>query len=247
MATFFPRLSTPAFRPGQSQPVVPKIFGLLKDKTVSTDEVPEIQRVVCNSFRVFIDLNLLTSHQMRWFIRNCYRDGKGNKRPKCHSFSKTTLIRDCGKDLINAKGKFEKLRGYVLGRTRMFYNSDLEFDHPDYETRRINDVYHCVLPPHVIARQSAEREAERLARDEPGSQQALEAQAHLEALLEAQKLKYDIWPDPEPEEPKEPVEPTSRSALAAEVAPPPIETTILPIKSMPPPEQDPRKVIQNYI
>ncbi|CCX33540.1 Protein of unknown function [Pyronema omphalodes CBS 100304] len=42
MAAFFPRPSTPAFRPGQSTPATPKRFGILKDKAVSPDEVPEI-------------------------------------------------------------------------------------------------------------------------------------------------------------------------------------------------------------
>lgn len=57
----------------------------------------------------------------------------------------------------------------------MFYNSDLEFDHPDFETRRINDVYHCVLLPHVIVRLRVERAAERLARYEFGSEQVLKS------------------------------------------------------------------------
>jgi hypothetical protein len=70
MTAFFPRPSIPAFRPGQSTPAPPKRFGVLKDKAVSPDEAPEIQRVVCNSFRVFIDLNLLTSHQMESDIKN---------------------------------------------------------------------------------------------------------------------------------------------------------------------------------
>ncbi|KAI5818312.1 hypothetical protein BZA77DRAFT_352069 [Pyronema omphalodes] len=177
------------------------------------------------------------------------------------SFPKTTLIRDCGKSLIDAKGKYQKFKGYVLGRTRMFYNCDWEFDHPDFETRRINDVYYNVLPPHVIARRRAERALARLERDNPGSKEVIEAKAHLEAL-EAKKPKRNyVWPDLGPTEPTEEthseepdeseerkasVEPKSRSALAAEVAPPPMETAIPPIKSMPPPKQDPRKVIQSW-
>ncbi|KAI5818284.1 hypothetical protein BZA77DRAFT_291829 [Pyronema omphalodes] len=74
------------------------------------------------------------------------------------SFLKTTLIRDCGKSLIDAKGRYQKFKGYILGRTRMFYNCDWVFDHPDFETRRVNDVYYNVLPPHVIAQRRAELE-----------------------------------------------------------------------------------------